>query len=181
MKDFAEIRKRRMIEKLRIGVIANTHGIKGEAKVFPTGDDPKRFSALKEVYLKKDGKEIRIGLSSVRYFKNLVICKFEGIDTPEALFPYKNADIYMDRKDADPLKENENYIADLIGLEVITDEGRKLGRVEDIWPTGANQVMEVKPPEGKHILIPYIKECILEVEVEGGFIKVHLLEGLLDL
>lgn len=170
-----------MVEKLRIGVIANTHGIRGEAKIFPTGDDPKHFSALEEVYLKKGGRETRFRISSVRYFKNLVICKFEGIDTPEALLPYKNADIYMDRKDAAPLKENEHYIADLIGLEVVTDEDKKLGTVEDIWATGANQVMEVRPPEGKNILIPYIRECILEVEPEKGFIRVHLLDGLLDL
>ena len=83
-----------------------------------------------------------------RYFKNLVICKFEGIDTPEAMRLYKTADIFVDRKDATPLKEGEHYIADLIGLNVLTEEGEPLGIVENIFPTGANQVMEVKRLEG---------------------------------
>lgn len=170
-----------MTEKLRIGVIANTHGIRGEAKIFPTGDDPGRFSALKEVYLSHKGREMKLRIQSVKYFKNLVICKFEGINTPEEVALYKNGDIYMDRKDAPPLKENENYIADLIGLNVITDKGEELGQVDDIWATGANQIMEVRRTEGKNILIPYIKDCILEVKIEEGFIRVHLLEGLLDL
>ena len=93
---------------------------------------------------------------------------------------YKNADLFVDRKDATPLKKNENYIADLIGLLVVTDEGKELGVVEDIFPTGANQVMEVKM-EKKNVLIPYIKECILDVDLENQKIVVHLLKGLLDL
>lgn len=169
-----------MVEKLRVGVVTSPHGVRGEAKVYPTTDDPKRFSKLKKVHMKsmREAKELEI--ESVKYFKNMVICKFKGIDTPEEVAKYKNADLFVDRKDATPLKKNENYIADLIGLLVVTDKGKELGVVEDIFPTGANQVMEVKM-EKKNVLIPYIKECILDVDLENQKIVVHLLKGLLDL
>lgn len=170
-----------LVKKLRIGVIANTHGIKGEAKVFPTTDEPKRFSKIKKVYLVKNGTETESKIVTARYFKNLVICKFEGIDTPEAMRLYKTADIFVDRKDATPLKEGEHYIADLIGLNVLTEEGEPLGIVENIFPTGANQVMEVKRLDRKNLLIPYIKQFIIEVDLEMRTIKVRLIDGLLDL
>ena len=171
----------RLVKRLRIGVIANTHGIKGEAKIFPTGDDPKRFSKIKKVYIIKDGRELCTSMISARYFKNLVICKFEGIDTPEDMKNYKNADIFVDRKDATPLKENEHYIADLIGLNVVTSENELLGILENMFPTGANYVMEVKRTDKKNLLIPYIKQCILDVDLQSGVIKVELIDGLLDL
>ena len=169
-----------MVEKLRVGVITSPHGVRGEAKVYPTTDDPKRFSKLKKVHMKsmREAKELEI--ESVKYFKNMVICKFKGIDTPEEVAKYKNADLFVDRKDATPLKKNENYIADLIGLDVIDEEGILLGKVTDIFPTGANHVMEVDMGE-KKVLFPYISQCILDVDLEEGKIRVHVLDGLLDL
>ena len=94
---------------------------------------------------------------------------------------YKTADIFVDRKDATPLKEGEHYIADLVGLNVLTEEGEPLGIVENIFPTGANQVMEVKRLDRKNLLIPYIKQFIIEVNLEMRTIKVRLIDGLLDL
>ena len=88
--------------------------------------------------------------------------------------------MFVDRQNATPLKKNENYIADLIGLDVIDEEGILLGKVTDIFPTGANHVMEVDMGE-KKVLFPYISQCILDVDLEEGKIRVHVLDGLLDL
>ena len=169
-----------MTERLRVGVISSVHGIHGEVKIFPTTDDMNRFKKLKKVFVTSGGTERRLDISGVRFFKNMVICKFDGIDTPEEAQKIRGLDCMIDRADAVPLEEGEHFIADLIGMKIITDEGSELGVCEDIFPTGANQVMEVKT-ENKTVLIPYIKQCILDVDEEKGLIKVHLLDGLLEL
>lgn len=174
-----------MLERFRVGIISSVHGIKGEVKVYPTTDEPEKFRNLKEVYIVnesslKNTEEIRKKIESVKFFKNMVILKMQDIDTPEEARKYIKYDLYIDRKDAIPLEEGENYIGDLIGLNVITDTGEHLGVVYEVFPTGANHVLEVKHKE-KHILIPYIKDCILEVNIEEEKILVHLLDGLLDL
>ena len=166
-------------ERLRVGVISSVHGIKGECKVFPTTDDAGRFSRLKTVYATDPaGHESELSVSGVRFFKNMVIVKFDGIDTPEEMQKLRGRDLYIDRKDAVPLKKNENYIADLIGLEVRDEDDVLVGHVKDIFPTGANQVMDVTRPDGTSVLIPYIGICILDVLLDEGYIRVHMLEGL---
>lgn len=178
-----------MTERFRIGVITSVHGVRGEVKVFPTTDEPKKFSRIKKVYVDNSSTSLtnknnlvnELEIEQVKYFKNLVIIKFSGIDTPEKAKFFIKSEIYVDRKDAIALKENENYISDLIGLKVITDEGLSLGTVFDVFPTGANHVLEVITEEKKHILMPYIKECILEVKLDEEKIVVHLLNGLLDI
>lgn len=170
-----------MTDYLRVGVISSTHGVRGEVKVFPTTDDPQRFRKLKRVILdtKKDYQELKI--QGVKFFKNQVILKFEGHDSIEAVERYKGMDLLVSREDAVPLGENENFIVDLIDMTVVTDEGETLGTLVDVMQTGANDVYVVKTPEKKEILLPAIRDCILEVNVEEKRMKVHVLEGLLDL
>ncbi len=170
-----------MEEMLRVGVISSTHGIKGEVKVFPTTDDPARFTDLKEVTLDtKKGLE-PLKIQTVRFFKNMVILKFEGYDDINAIERYKGMDLLIRRDQAVELGEGEHFIADLIGLMVITDEGQTLGRLKDVLQTGANDVYVVEMEGRKEVLIPAIKPCILDVDLAAGQMKVHLLEGLLDL
>ena len=164
-----------MDTRFRVGVVSSVHGIHGECKVFPTTDDAERFKKLKKVFV--DDREYT--LQSVKFFKNMVICKFEGIDTPEEIQKLRMKDVMIDRADAVPLEEGENYISDLIGLKVVGDDGTCYGECADIIPTGANQVMQVKGD--KDFLMPYIKQCILGVDLDKGEIKVHMLDGLLDL
>jgi len=164
-----------MDERLRVGVISSVHGIHGECKVFPTTDDVNRYKKLKKVYV--EDRELK--LEQVKFFKNMVICKFEGIDTPEDMQKLRQKDLMIDREDAVPLEEGENYITDLIGLKVLDESGRELGVCEDIFPTGANQVMQVKGE--KSFLVPYIKQCILKVDLQAKEIRIHLLDGLMDL
>lgn len=170
-----------MEQFFRIGVITSSHGVRGEVKVFPTTDDSSRFKKLKTVLLDTGAGHVELEVESVKFFKNMVILKFKGYDSIEAVEKYKGKDLLVSRENAVKLKENENFIADLIGLPVITDEGEQLGILKDIMQTGANDVYVVDNQKGKEILLPSIRECILNVDLEKGEILVHVLDGLLDL
>ncbi len=169
-----------MQDKFQVGAIASVHGIKGEVKVFPTTDEPTKFKKLKSVILKTEKEEREIALQSVRFFKNMVIVKFQGIESPEDAQKYRGATLWIAREQAVPLRENEYYRADLIGLTVVTEDGEELGILTDVLETGANDVYEVTLSDKKTALFPAIRECIKEVDVEKGYIKVHVMEGLLS-
>ena len=169
-----------MQDKFQVGAIASVHGIKGEVKVFPTTDEPTKFKKLKSVILKTEKEEREIALQSVRFFKNMVIVKFQGIESPEDAQKYRGATLWIAREQAVPLRENEYYRADLIGLTVVTEDGEELGILTDVLETGANDVYEVTLSDKKTALFPAIRECIKEVDAEKGYIKVHVMEGLLS-
>ena len=165
---------------LKVGVITSTHGIKGEVKVFPTTDDANRFKKLKNVIL-DDGKEkIDIEIASVRFFKNMVILKFKGIDDINDVEKYKKAELFVTRENAVPLQKDEYFIADLIGVEVTSDQGEELGVIDDVLQTGANDVYVIKKAGCQDLLVPAIKACIKEVDIENQKMTVHLLAGLRD-
>lgn len=167
-----------MEEMFTIGKIVNTHGVKGEMRVVPSTFDIKRFEKLKEVYVQQKSL-ISYKLSGVRYHKNFVLIRLEGIDTMEQAERLKNATLKINRTDSLPLEENEYYLCDLYDLEVNTDEGRYLGKLVDIIETGSNDVYVIRHEETqKEILIPAIKQCILSVNLEERKMLVHLLEGL---
>ena len=163
-----------MQKRLEIGQIVNTFGIKGEIKVVPFTDDINRFDDLEKVYVKakKDSKLYRV--ENARYHKNMVLLKLEGINNPEDAEMLKNAFLEVDREDAVPLKEGTYFIADLIGLDVYTDEGKLLGKVDDIYNTGANDIYVVKDELGKQILLPAISSVIKRVDLEEGEIIVDV-------
>ncbi|HIZ45046.1 MAG TPA: ribosome maturation factor RimM [Firmicutes bacterium] len=169
-----------MVSEFRVGVITSTHGIRGEVKVFPTTDDPERFRSLKETILRARREERVLEIEHVKFFKQFVILKFKGIDSINEIEPYKGAELWVTRENAVPLEEGEYFIADLIGLPVITDEGKQLGVMKDVIQTGANDVYEVQMENGKTVLLPVIEECVLSVGTEKGEILVHVMDGLLD-
>ena len=167
------------MKNLEIGQIVNTFGIKGFVKIYPYVDDIKRFDNLKTVYvsIRKELKKLEI--EEVKYHKNQVLLKFKGVETVEQAEMLRNAILEIDRKDAIPLEEGEYFIADLLESEVYTDEGEKLGILEDIFNTGSNDIYVVKNELGKSILLPRIKEVFKEIDVENKKIIVHLIEGLI--
>lgn len=170
-----------MEDFLQVGVITATHGIRGEVKVFPTTDDPERFLDLETVYLDTGREKKLLTISSVKFFKQFVILKFKEFDNINDVEPFRKKSLLVMREQAVPLEEDEYFIADLIGLRVITDEDKVLGELTDVLETGANDVYQVTDENGKEILLPAIKDCILSVDLEKGEMKVHILEGLLDL
>ncbi len=166
---------------MRVGVITSTHGVRGEVKVFPTTDDAARFKKLKEVLL-DTGNELKpMEITQVKFFKNMVILKFKGCDSINDVEIYKGKDLLVTRDKAVKLGPDENFIVDLIGLRVDTDEGEHLGTLTDVIQTGANDVYEVTMDSGKKVLLPAIKQCILDVNLETGKVLVHVLDGLMDL
>lgn len=168
-----------MEQYLKIGIITSTHALRGEVKVFPTTDDKKRFGLLKEVLVKDRSGMHPFSVERVRYFKEMVILKFEGLDTIESVQGLVKSELYVDRKDGVPLAEDEYYIADLIGMRVVSADGEDYGTVSDVLQTGANDVYVVRGKKYGEILIPAIKQCIIKVDIQGGDILVDLLPGLL--
>jgi 16S rRNA processing protein RimM len=169
-----------MEDLLQVGVITSTHGIRGEVKVFPTTDDAARFKKLKNVILDDGRQKIDMEIASVKFFKNMVILKFKGIDNINDVEKYRKARLLVTRENAVPLEENEYYIADLIGLSAVSDEGEELGTITDVLQTGANDVYVITTPEKKEILVPAIRDCILQVDLEKQEMRIHLLPGLRD-
>ena len=168
-----------MEDKFRVGVITNTHGLRGEVKVFPTTEDPERFRDLKEVLLDTGKDWLELEVSSVRFFKNLVIMKFKEFDSINEIEAYKGMDLYVSRENAIPLEEGEYYLADIIGATVVTEDGAVFGELKDVLETGANLVYVVLH-EGKEVLLPVIPDCVKNVDVEQGKVTVHIMKGLLD-
>ena len=168
-----------MQKRLEVGQIVNTFGIKGEVKVTPFTDDINRFDDLKKVYVKTRKEDRLYKVENVRYHKNMVLLKLEGIENPEQAELLKNSYLEIDREDAIPLEEGQYFIVDLIGLDVYTDEGKLLGKVDDIYNTGANDIYVVKDELGKQILLPGIKEVIKQVDLNNEKIIVHLIPGLI--
>lgn len=169
-----------MEERLQVGVISSTHGVRGEVKVFPTTDDVTRFKKLKEVILVTEKTEKILKITSVKFFKQFAILKFEGIDTLNDVEVYKGASLFVDRKNAVKLQKDEYFIADLIDLKVVDEKENELGTLVDVMQTGANDVYIVKNEDGKELLFPAIKECILDIDFKAQKMTVHVMDGLLD-
>ncbi len=166
---------------LQVGAILDTHGLRGEVKVFPTTDDPGRYDYLEDVILEdKSGKQITLVVEKVRYFKNLVIVKFKDLDNINDVEQYKKCNLYVTRENAVELEADEYFVADLIGLTAKTDEGEELGQIKDVLTTGANDVYVIDTKEGE-LLVPAIHDCVQEVDLEAGVMTLHLLPGLRDL
>lgn len=167
-----------MEDMLRVGVFANTHGVRGEIKVFPTTDDVKRFKKLKKVYLDLGKETLEWEIQSVKFFKNLVILKFKGIDNINDIEKYKGKDLLIKREQALPLLKDEYYICDIIGAEVVEEDGNTVGTLKEVLQTGANDVYVVATKEGDEILLPVIPDCVKDLDVEKKVVTVHIMAGL---
>ena len=162
-----------------IGQIVNTFGIKGMVRVNPFTDDISQFENMETILVDKKGSFQEMQIEEVKYSKNQVLLKLKGIETVEEAEKYRNCYLKLPREKARKLPKNTYFIADLIGLEVYTEEGNLLGKVEDIYNTGASDIYVIKDELGKQILLPAIKDVIKQVDVEQEKIIVHLLEGLI--
>lgn len=169
-----------MEDFFQIGIITSTHGVHGEVKVFPTTDDPRRFKKLKEVFVDTGRERVALEIEGVKFFKQFVIVKFKSIDTLNDVERYRKASLIVSRENAVRLRKDEYFIADLCGLAVQNEFGEPLGVLKEVLETGANDVYVITLSDGRELLLPAIKQCILEVSIEEGYMKVHVLDGLLD-
>ena len=167
-----------MNKYLELGQIVNVKGLKGEVKVNSFTDDNTKFERIPNVFLKQKGNLKEYSIEKVGYSKNQVIIKFNGVNTVEEAETLRNAYIVVDREIFGELPEGVYYIADLLGLDVYTEDGTLLGKVDDIFSTGSNDVYVVKDELGKQKLLPGIDEVIKQIDLESGKIIVNLIEGL---
>ena len=169
-----------MEKYFRVGVIANTHGIRGEVKVYPTTDDINRFKKLKKCILDTGKEYIDLNVESVKFFKNMVILKFKEYNNINDIECQKGKDILVSRDNAVKLEKGEYYIADILGAKVILEDGSEFGVLEDVMQTGANDVYVVKTLDNKEVLLPKIDECVKKLDIENKIVTVHIMKGLLD-
>lgn len=169
------------MDKLEVGKIINTHGLRGEVKVVTWTDYPEVFEEIKYVWVKKKTGDERLDIKNIKYQKNNIILKFAQIDSIEDAEKYKNMVLFADRNQLPPLPEGMHYIVDLIGLEVYEEEsGEKIGEIADVFNTGANDIYDVKREGKKNLLLPVIDECVKNVDLDNNRVTVHVMEGLDD-
>ena len=166
-----------MQEFLEIGQIVNTFGIKGMVKVKPFTDDIKRFDDLKKVYVENNKTKKQYEIEEVKYHKGMVLMK--GIDKVEEAELLRNSYLKINREDEPELDDGTYYIVDLIGLNVYSDEGCLLGKIDDIFNNGSCDIYAVKDELGKQLLLPAISDVIKEINLEQKKIIVHILKGLI--
>ncbi len=159
-------------------MITKVHGVHGEVKVYPMTDDVKRFKQLKRTILDTGSGQIELECVSAKYFKQYVILSFKGYDTVESIEKYCGKGIYVTRDDAVKLGKDEYFIADLIGMKVTDD--KLCGTITDVISTGANDVYDISLDDGRRLLLPAIRECVLSVDTDAGLMKIHILDGLLE-
>lgn len=169
-----------MEDLLQVGIITGTHGLKGEVKVFPTTNDKERFLDLEDVLLDTGKELLELKVEYCKFFKKFVFVKFEGLDDINEVEQYKRCPLLVTRENAVELEEDEYFVADLLGMTIVDDSGVTIGKLENVIETGANDVYEVLTADGGRILLPAIKECILDVDMDEGIILVHLMKGLAD-
>ena len=169
-----------MEDLLQVGIITGTHGLKGEVKVFPTTNDKERFVDLEDVLLDTGKELLELKVEYCKFFKKFVFVKFEGLDDINEVEQYKRCPLLVTRENAVELEEDEYFVADLLGMTIMDDSGVTIGKLENVIETGANDVYEVLTEDGGRILLPAIKECILDVDMDEGIILVHLMKGLAD-
>lgn len=162
---------------LEAGKIVTTHGIKGEVKIMPYTDYPELLCEFDRLFLGKNHEEINVERS--RVFKNMVIAKLEGYDTPEVAEKLRNKILYMHRDDLE-LDEDTYFIQDLIGIEVSdADSGFVYGKITDVMQTGANDVYVIQGKDREY-LIPAIPEVVITTDIDENIMTIRPLEGLFE-
>jgi 16S rRNA processing protein RimM len=160
---------------LSVGFLRRPHGVMGEIIMDLHTDFPERMKKGRKIFVGEDHKPM--SLTNVRPHNKGLLVKFKDVDTPEDAGLYRNQWVYVQAKDV-PLPEGQHYKHELMGLNVVDENGNPLGKLVEILETGANDVYLVRDDSGKEILLPAIPSVILDLDFDRGFLKVHLLEGL---
>lgn len=165
------------MDYIKVGKIVNTHGVKGYVKCIPMTDDLERFEELKYVFTEKD--DIKRIISDVWFQKGMVYLKLNNIDDMNTAETFKDTYISILEDQLRDLPEDSYYLFDLEGMEVYSTDGDYIGKISDIFQTGANDVYEIKN-NNKSYLIPAIKDVVKEVNVQDKKMIINVIEGLLE-
>ncbi|MFH1943634.1 MAG: ribosome maturation factor RimM [bacterium] len=163
-----------------VGSIVRPHGVRGEVKIHFFADRPERFKEIRAVYLerkKDEGEWVRVESGRIQGSRSIL--KLAGVDDRESADSLRGLKIMVRKEDRPLLPEGSFYIFDLIGLEVVSTDGRKIGSVVDVLSTPAQDVYVVEHG-GKEIMIPAVKQFIKQVDIEKGFVVVETIEGLVE-
>jgi 16S rRNA processing protein RimM len=164
---------------LQIGRVVKTQGLKGEVRVTSPGNEALAQSRGKVVYLVgPKGEKRAVTVESSRPLKGLAVLAFREVKSIEEAQKLIGCSVYMDRTRLEPLPADEFYWYQLQGLRVQTEDGRFLGTLEEVFPTGSNDVFVVRK-EGKELLIPATEEVVARVNLEDRVLVIRPLEGLL--
>lgn len=167
------------MEFIAVGKIINTHGIKGEVKIYPYTDEVKRFSDFRILYL--GNKKLKVEVESVKYHKGIVIMKFKNLNDINEVILYKDEIIYIDYESRISLPENHYFIFDLLECEVVDLAGKTLGYISDVLEFASNDVYTVRDNKNnKEYLIPAVKEFIKEVNISEKRIIIDPIEGMIE-
>ncbi|MCL2433252.1 MAG: ribosome maturation factor RimM [Clostridia bacterium] len=161
-------------EYLVVAQVARPHGVRGEIKARSWSDDAGRLEQIAEVFLSDNGKYKPVAVEDCRARGDTLYYKLQGINTPEAVDALREQYLYVKRADAAPLEPGAFYIADLIGCRVVTADGAEVGVLKDVQRTGANDIYEVKTPDGKTVFLPAIKQVVLKAEPANDIITVDM-------
>ena len=146
-----------------MGIITSPHGVRGEVKVYPTTDDVRRFKRLKEIILDTGKERLNLEIESVKFVKQFAVLKFKGYDNINDVEKFRQKSLLVARENAVRLKRDEYFIADLMGLKVLDEEEQEIGVLRQVIETGANDVYAIDMKDGRELLLPAIKQCVLEV------------------
>lgn len=164
-----------------VGKIVNTHGVRGEVRVQRISDFEDRFAIGEKVYIEADhGDFLELEIVSHRVHKQFDLLQFKDFDSLNEIEPFKGKMLQITEEQLAPLKENEFYHHEIVGCDVYTVSDDMIGVITHILETGANDVWEVQSPEGKEILIPFIKDVVKKVDVKAKKVIIDPMEGLLD-
>ncbi len=166
-----------MKEYIKVGKIVNTHGVKGCMKVLALTDDLERFDELDYVYTEIDNKKRKI--NNVWYRKGMVYLELEGINNMDDAMKLKESFISIEEGQLRELPNDTYYIFELEGLEVYSTEGEYIGKIKEVFQTGANDVYEVKSKVNTYY-IPAIKDVVKEVNIKDKKVIINVIEGLLE-
>ncbi len=165
---------------ISIGKIIGSHGVHGFTKVFPLTDFPERFEKVKNVLLYKDeGTQLKAKIDKVRFTHNSILVKFDAFDTPEAVNEFKGYFIKIPQSESLELPEDSFYIDDLKGCETYSTENEYLGKIIEVY-TSANTLIEIKTPDRKDVMVPFVKEMISEIDLKNKRVTIKVIPGLFD-
>lgn len=167
------------MKKHRIGQIVNTHGLKGDMKIYPYTDYPERFEEVEYLFIEGEGDK-KWNIENVRYQKNMVLLKLKGIETIEAAEELRERNLFIDDSNRRVLDEDENMISDLVGLNVYLEDLTPVGTVKDVLQYTANDVYVIVNEEGKEFLIPALKQFIPVVDVKNNKVIITPIKGMLE-
>lgn len=169
-----------MKDKIRVGQIVNTQGLRGEVRIYPLTDRKERFEELDCLYL-EDETNMELEIEKVRYKNKLVILKFKDLDSINDVEKLKNKYIAIDKEKIKELPEDTYYIFDLVGLEVIEEDNTYIGKLIDVIQNPTQDLYVVQHEDSKKkIFIPAVKEFIKEIDIDKNIIKVKLIEGMME-